>query len=206
VINVCITIDSQRKYIIEKSFNEADMSVVFLDGVVVKKNDLIKNYRVKKPGNVGCMLSKLKAWEWVSLQSEYCNIFEDDEIIPKDYLFKRYELLQEIKPNYDFIFLNVLRPCGDPYSDNFLKIKNCNRKKNAWNSNYIITPKFAKVLLTIFENHVNFKKMFYKSTSDKLLSEILSGNSHKHNFFTVNKSNLITKHYEGCSIRKNNNF
>lgn len=210
MITAVINIDSQRRIKIKEELEKANLDFFFLDGVLVKKEDVVYNRVVKKAGNVGCMLSKIAAWEWVVSKNETCNLIEDDESIPEDYLVKRNELLKELDKGYEFILLNVFRPCGELYSKNFLKItKNlCKYDKypNVWNSNYIITPKFATVLLDSFKNHIFFKYIFNKIASDKVVSKILTDLSGEYNFFTIRESNLLTKHFEGKSLRKENNL
>lgn len=157
------------------------------------------------------MLAHLKVWNIVSEMSEPCNIFEDDEIINNDYLDLRSSALNELVEkniSYDFINLNPLRPAGDGYSKNFYKISKSqsNGKNgifyNVWASNYIITPKFAKILIDLYTNHPKFKDTFNTLIFDKLLSVVLHINSDKFNFFVMNKSNKISTHDEKFSLRQ----
>jgi GR25 family glycosyltransferase involved in LPS biosynthesis len=209
MINVVVGVDFERKIKINEQLKKTNLEFHFLNGVLVKNEDVIFDNIVKKAGNVGCMLSKFFAWEWVSSKDEPCNIIEDDELIPEEYALKRSELLKEIKHDYDFIFLNVLRPCGEKYSKNFLKIsKNkCNYAKccNVWNCNYIITPKFASILLNAVKEHKLFKYVFKKIASDKVVSSVLTDLSSSYNFFTIAESNFLTKHFDEQSLRKHNN-
>jgi hypothetical protein len=190
--------------------NQNIIPVEFIDGVFVKRGEVHLAQQVKLPGNVGCMLAKLKAWDFVSQLEEPCNLFEEDEIIPPDYEEKRSRIIEEIGFDYDFVFLNVLRPVGEPHSENVLKIsKHIHNREpvrnyccNVWNSNYLVSPSFARILGKALRSHKKLWTVFHNSTSDWIISEILRDLSGDYKIFTVKKSNMISEHNEKLSIRR----
>jgi GR25 family glycosyltransferase involved in LPS biosynthesis len=210
--NIVICSDSGRRAKIEREFASAGMNPEFMEGVFVNSGERVLGHVVYKPGNVGCMLAKLKAWELAGSGSEPCNIFEDDEVIPADYLKIRDQVISEAH-GYEFIFLNVLRPTGDPHSKNLLKLSPIlpNREPtrnftcNVWNSNYVITPQFGNELSSLLRSHKRLRDVFAGSTSDWIISDILHENSATKNIYAVRSSNLISMHDERESIRRSRN-
>lgn len=210
--NIVICSDDKRRKKIQSEFDGAGMSPTFMKGVFVNKGDVLMGHEIKKPGNVGCMLAKLKAWELVASFDEPCNIFEDDEVIPKDYLAKRDAVLGEAQ-DYDFVFLNALRPSGVVHSEQLLRVSKVvpNREpeknycRNVWNSNYAISPRFAREMSSLLILDIRLGDVFWRSTSDWVISEILHEISPKRKIFTVKESDLISRHDETVSIRKSKN-
>jgi hypothetical protein len=210
--NIVICSDASRRRKIESEFALAGLHPEFMDGVFVEMDSFSLGNVVKKPGNVGCMLAKLKCWDLVATGEEPCNIFEDDEVVPPDYIAKRASVLDEAG-EYDFVFLNALRPAGNEHSGSLLRVSSSlpnrepvrNYSCNVWNSNYVITPGFSRTLAELLLAHGRLSDVFAGSTSDWIISDILHKCSDNRRIFVVRESDLISVHDEQISIRRGRN-
>lgn len=210
--NIIICSDPARRKKIEFEFALAGLYPEFMEGVFLEMDSVSLGHTVKRPGNVGCMLAKLKSWDLVASGGETCNIFEDDEVIPPDYIAKRAAVLDEAG-DYDFVFLNALRPVGNKHSENLLRISSSlpnreplrNYSCNVWNSNYVITPDFSRVLSDLLLTHERISDVFVGSTSDWIISDILHKCSDSRKIFVVRESDMISVHDEQMSIRRSRN-
>lgn len=115
---------------------------------VVDKNwrDPSSGRRITK-GEVGCVLSHIKAWKICSILQEPLLIFEDDiEVLNKNY----QELVQKYS-DYDFLYLGYKDMQGECDSINY-ELKQ--PKFTYWCCGYYITPKVADALIKYFETNV----------------------------------------------------
>lgn len=209
---ILLSNDPQRIDTIKSYITKANLECSYISGAYPKQNEVIMNCKVIKKGNAGLMLAHIEALKYVSNSNDTYNIFEDDEIIPKNYISLRENILSEITDVYDFVNLNPLRPKGSHYSDHFYKvsanISNIYERKccNVWLSNYIATPSFAKLLLDLIITNSKFCKSFNSLIADWLISKILHKQSDTHNIYVLKNSNLISTHNETNSIRSKNNL
>lgn len=83
------------------------------------------------------------------------NIFEDDEVVPKNYKEERNRVLTSLPPEAEFINLNPLRPNGDPVKDADPRVHRLHSglpgNANVWFSNYYVTAAGAKRLLEVLK-------------------------------------------------------
>ena len=152
------------------AFNRnSDMKMTRLDGVNLRKDnkpylEAIKegfhaDVPLTKLGYVGVGLAHLNAWKRVSKEKKNAIIFEDDCKFKTNWhsnILTKLYTLYNIDPNFDLFLLNVLRSKGIPIAKNILKIDNSKKEEepcpNVWLSCYILTPKGAKKLLTLFQH------------------------------------------------------
>ena len=128
-----------------------------VDGLQVTKEDILpyvvdnswrdpsKGRRLTK-GEVGCILSHIKAWKICCVLQEPLLVFEDDiEILDNNY----QQLVQKYS-NYDFLYLGYKDMQGECDTINYeLKTP----KFTYWCCGYYITPKVAQALLDYFESN-----------------------------------------------------
>lgn len=209
---ILLSNDQQRINTIKSYITKAKLECSYISGVYPNQDEVIMGCKVVKKGNAGLMLTHIEALKYVSNSNDTYNIFEDDEIIPKNYISLRENILSEITDAYDFVNLNPLRPNGIDYSDHFYKVsanisnKYKRKRCNVWLSNYTITPLFAKLLLNLIITNSKFCTSFNSLIADWLISKILHKKSNAHNIYVLKKSNLISTHNETNSIRAKNNL
>ncbi len=128
-----------------------------VDGLQITKEDILPyvvdnswrdpsaGRRITK-GEVGCVLSHIKAWKICCVLQEPLLVFEDDiEVLNNNYqqLAKKYS-------NYDFLYLGYKDMQGECETINHeLKIP----KFTYWCCGYYITPKVAQALLDYFHSN-----------------------------------------------------
>lgn len=128
-----------------------------VDGLKITKEDILpyvadnfwtdpSSGRRLTKGEVGCVLSHIKAWKISCILQEPLIVFEDDvEILNSNYqeLVKKYS-------NYDFLYLGYKDMQGECESINYELKK---PKFTYWCCGYYITPKVAQALLDYFSTN-----------------------------------------------------
>ena len=165
-----------------------------------------KSYRVYARGYVGVALAHLTLWEKISNINDdiLVNVFEDDEIIKENYEQNITFEINRLGVSFDFFNLSVIRPMGIEVQPGILKINDKNiwfKDPNIWLSNYLITPKGARKILSCFSNEVhNINKNF-----DRVIVKIL----HKHcdiiDSYVLESREKYSLHYEKESSKKDIN-
>ncbi len=166
---------------------------------------LDKTYKVHAKGYAGVAMAHLTLWEKVSKLEDdtlLCNVFEDDELLKENYLQNLNAELEKIDEDIDFFNLNVIRPLGKEIAPDVLKISDKKFGKkfpNIWLSNYIITPKGARKILSLLSENmkslnVNFDRTFVKIIHEEC--ECL-------NCFVMKPQDKLSIHDEDVSSNQN---
>ena len=119
------------------------------------------------PRQIGCALSHIKIWE-DAVKNNYENIliFEDDVIIPPDFLAKLEPVVNELPDDWNMLLLGLNNIKATKYSKHLIKPHN---KDGNWEMHaYIINLNMAKYILRkiLYENirnpiDVYFNKYIY---------------------------------------------
>ena len=128
-----------------------------VDGLNITKEDILpyivdnswrdpSSGRRFTKGEVGCVLSHIKAWKICSILDEPVIIFEDDVQL----LDNKYQQLVQKYSNYDFLYLGYKDMQGECDDINHELKK---PKFTYWCCGYYITPKVAQALLNYFETN-----------------------------------------------------
>lgn len=163
--------------------------------------DILNN--MNNRGWVGCGLAHITAMEYVALNNiSKANIFEDDEVVPRDYAEMRASVLSALPEGYELIKLNPLRPNGETIGSHthprILRMFNRNRLDNVWNSNYLLTNSGAKKVL---HNLRHFKGT---EQIDWYLSEMITaarGTPWEVASYTIDGKDKLSKHCEVSSVK-----
>lgn len=216
--NIIITTGHERHKALVNDLIKNNLPYALCKSVIPNKNDIYYGCSVGHRGNSGLSVGHLRALKIASKSTQQCNIFEDDEIIRTSYNKKRMRLLSELA-NWDYVNFNTLRPVGSDYSNNFVKIDNKSPRyarngyvNNIWLSNYCVSPKFAKEIVSLLiNNYVNWHGTKHKLCScfgshvfDQYFALHVASISNKYNCYSIKNQNLISIHDEKISIRKNN--
>jgi len=209
-----INLDEDKKKLQEfsKHLNAQNLKFKRFPGVIITNQNKQKyidlellnpNTKLIKKGWVGVTLAHLALWKKIQndkSQKQYFLIFEDDEIIHKNYIEKLINILEEIDGDFDFLNLNTLRTKGKLLKNNVYKIEkediNYFPMPNIWMSSYIIN----KNTIDDFFKMINPQLMDFDTLQfDQLWVKLLHSNANKFNLYTCPRD-IISSHIEDRSL------
>lgn len=136
-------------------------------------------------GSIGCALTHKKIWEQI-INSDKKNtlIFEDDVIIPKNFLKKFNFYSKQIPNNWDIIFLGGVRIFGKKITKNVIKAVSTpdNIMNNCGLYAYIINKNSAKKLINICNPINNYIDIQINRHYNTINAYYIQPNIIKHNF------------------------
>lgn len=132
------------------SLKNANMNFTRIDAIDGKK----LNKNIERKGEHGCRLSHIKTWkEFQKSSYEYAIIFEDDIIIPKEFLKILNHKLTYVPKDWDLIYLGGNFIYGDKINNHVLKPHIFSKEEvpgtvyNAGLFSYIINKKCVNKIL-----------------------------------------------------------
>jgi GR25 family glycosyltransferase involved in LPS biosynthesis len=154
VINLKKNQDRLEKFM--ENAKKANVEVERFDAVYgkeLKKDhpDILK-YFIKdhglNPGQIGCALSHIKIWE-DAINNNYNNIiiFEDDAVIPEDFLDRFNEAYNELPNDWDILLLGGVKLGGKKYNNLKHILKPKKGSVNLGTSSMLLNIKFINKLL-----------------------------------------------------------
>jgi glycosyl transferase family 25 len=153
-------------------------------------------------GSVGCAISHIKLWEYISKQSrdDIFVIFEDDIILPVDFKPNLYELTKKLPSDYDIIFLgsNSTRGRDLSYFIDKKIFKSFNPRRGLYA--YLIYPNSAKKLVKLIKPF----DLLYGGLDTKIGTLTRKGLLNVYHFFPsiVKVDTGITSNIYNFSLRK----
>lgn len=104
-----------------------------------------------QPNTIACALSHISLWRKVAtLKNEIVIIFEDDIILPKDFLTKFNEYYEDLPTDWDFVYLGGSRLMGKQVNEHILKAQHAKGFNGGFFA-YMIKPETATKLLDLLE-------------------------------------------------------
>jgi len=210
VINIDKTIvinmkkDKERLDYIKKQCQKANIKFERFNGIdgtklnidELKKNKVIeihknsffnhnKQGRNSLKGSIGCALTHKKIWEQIiNLENKNTLIFEDDVIIPKNFLKKFNSYSKQIPNDWDIIFLGGVRIFGKQITKNIIKAVSTpdNIMSNCGLYAYIVNKNSAQKLINKCNPINNYIDIQINRHYNTLNAYYIQPNIIKHNF------------------------
>lgn len=210
VINIDKTIvinmkkDKERLDYIKKQCQKANIKFERFNGIdgtklninELKKNKVIeihknsffnhnKQGRNSLKGSIGCALTHKKIWgQIINLENKNTLIFEDDVIIPKNFLKKFNSYSKQIPNDWDIIFLGGVRIFGKQITKNIIKAVSTpdNIMSNCGLYAYIVNKNSAQKLINKCNPINNYIDIQINRHYNTLNAYYIQPNIIKHNF------------------------
>lgn len=138
-----------------KSFTmppEKHPSISILTAHNIKNKVRRSHYEIDKAGAIGCSLSHFKAWDMCVRNGKPTMIFEDDAIIPPDFIVRANTMLADLPKSWDMVTFNNTTFSG---GERACKPSNDTNSNSPWMTcqslmgaqAYMLSPHGAKILL-----------------------------------------------------------
>ena len=163
-------------------------------------------FNVYARGYVGVAMAHLTLWENIAHRNDeyYYIVFEDDEIIRENYKDNILSELKKVKEEFDFFNLNVMRPLGTEIYSGILKVthkKYGKKTPNIWLSNYIITSRGARKILSYLKKDIKSLNRNF----DSLFVHVLHKYCNEINTLILKDREKYSIHDEAISVKKDIN-